>query len=262
MTMNFWLPSSVRWAWIAIYLAVLIVHLQHVCVMAGRHRLWHGVHVVMAAAMIVMFMPAGPHPLTNRTGIMIFTIAALTLSGALLGEVGLRAEPGRLWLVNILDLAAMAYMFAMGSIRPVWLTVALTGWFIAQTFGWSSGALCAVLAQRGLGGPGHALTPAPSLAPTTNTPDDDPAVAHAAAVPHAASATGLSPTATGARGRKTGTEASPTGHPAGVGPGVLSHAATGDLSIRLTLAAMSLGMAYMLLAMQFGMNTMSGMSVK
>lgn len=229
-----WLPSGVEWAWVVVFVAVAGVHLRHVTELSGRPRLWHSVHVLMAVGMIVMFWPGSSRIVPSTCGVVVFAVAGSVLVGVLLSEAVAGDKVGWLWLANIVDLAAMVYMFAMMSTRLMWLTGALVAWFLAQAAGWASGGLCTVARLRGLGGPDPVPVPAP-VAPTTGS---------------------IGPR--GAARRLVGRFPTRPYSPAaayGVARGCQVH----GISVRATLSAMSFGMAYMLLAMQSGMNAMSGM---
>lgn len=204
-----WLPSWLGLAWTTVFAAVLAVHLRHMVVMAGRNRLWHGAHVLVAAAMIVMVVPADRMILPAGWGAAIFGVVATTVAGGLFGSGTLRGSAGRLWLLVVLDMAAMAYMFAMASAPTVaWLSVALAALSVLQAWAWYSGRLGAYLASEGLG---------------------------AAAGGRSRGGGGRMPTATDVE-REAHSPAN-----------------------RATLTLMGLGMAYMLLAMQFGSGAMAGM---
>ena len=175
----------------------------------------------MATGMIVMFAPTGHVVVWNVVGGVVFAAAAVILAGLLVRERGRGGHIGLLWLVATVDLAAMVYMFAMVDVRLLWLTVALAAWFVVQATGWTTGRLDAALAHGGLGSP----------------PPDRPV---SAATP---------PTPTESAGKQVQTASHHHVH-----DGSSHHAV-----IRATLAVMSLGMAYMLIAMQFGTASMPGM---
>jgi hypothetical protein len=130
-----------------------------------------------------------------------------------------------LWAVSVIDLTTMVYMFAMMSTRVVWLTIPLAVWLVLQATGWVTGRLWAVLEAGGLGGTCLVQIRVPAatkitIGPAIRQPHQDLAACHTAAHNH-------------------------------------SHGARVVISTTLTL--MALGMAYMLIAMQFGMHPMPGM---
>ena len=216
--LNSWLPPWLGLILAAVFGVIVIVHLYHVLVLTGRQRLWHCVHVLMATGMIVMFAPTGRVVVWNVVGGAVFAAAAATLAGLLVRERGRGHHLGLLWLVATIDLAAMVYMFAMMDFRLLWLTIALAGWFVVQATGWTTGRLYATLAHGGLGGPSADRL---ISAPGQRTP-------------------------TGSAGKS----AQPASHHP------LHHGSSHHAVIRATLAVMSMGMAYMLIAMQFGMASM------
>jgi hypothetical protein len=219
--MNSWLPPWLGLTLATLFVVILIVHLYHVLVLTGRERLWHGVHVLMATGMIIMFAPTGRLIVWNVTAVAVFAAAAVTVAGLLVRQRALGHHLGTLWLIATLDLAAMVYMFAMTDLRLLWLTVALAGWFIIQATGWTTARLYTTLAHGGLGDP-------PPNRPTTTTPASTPTES-TANQPHPGS------------------------------PHQLHHGNAHRNLIRATLAMMSIGMAYMLIAMQFGTASMPGM---
>jgi hypothetical protein len=219
--MNSWLPPWLGLTLATVFGVILIVHLYHVIVLTGRERLWHCVHVLMAAGMIVMFTPNDQMVISNGVGEVVFAATAVTLTGLLVRERAHGHHIGTLWRIAAIDLAAMVYMFAMMDLRLLWLTIALVGWFVVQATGWSTGRLYATLTHGGLGG----------------SPSDRPVSAATARTP------------TGSAGKQS--HRASRHHP--------DRGSSHHTVIRGTLTVMSMGMAYMLIAMQFGMAPMPGM---
>lgn len=245
--MNSWIPYPVAVVWTAAFVLVALVHLAHVAVMAGRHRLWHVGHVVMAVGMLVMFWPAEPLlGIPATAGVWAYAIAACAVALALVVARWRGVRLGPLWLASVADFAAMAYMFALMSGGLAWLSVLATVWFAAQTLGWVSGWLNAVLEHGGLGEPVPAarrgVEPLLGSAPF-NGPD---------------STLSGGPTRSPDSG-STGGVAMPSRVAAR--PGGPFGNRMRDWSVRATLAVMAAGMGYMMLAMQFGgMAAMSDMA--
>ncbi len=257
--MNAWMPYPVAVGWTVIFAMVAVVHLGHAAVMGWRHRLWHCGHVFMALGMIAMFWPATPLlGMPAAAGTWVFGVVAglSVLILAIAWQRGVRLGP--LWLVSVLDAAAMAYMFAMMSDRLAWLSVWAAAWFTALTIGWASGWLGAVLERGGLGEPHPVIRSVPGTMAASAQQDDY----YAQSWPSEAG-TALPELAAPARFESA---ASADTQPAGAVTGV-SHAITAarrtiidggrhDWSVRITLTAMAAGMGYMMLAMQFGMAPM------
>jgi hypothetical protein len=194
-------PVWVGLAWALVFTGVLVVHGRHLLAGAGPRRGWHGAHVLMAAAMIVMYLPGvlGIPASAWRAGWGI-GLGGLGLCGAYALLVERRA-PSALWLLVAGDGAAM---LEMGS--PGLLSVALGGFLLGETVLWASDrarALDRPLAPGGLGLTGTA-----------------------------------GPAGLGLVGGSGGL---------GLGAGTVALGVT--LELRVSMVAMSLGMAYMLLAM-------------
>jgi Domain of unknown function (DUF5134) len=220
-----WLPSWVGLAWATIFVVILIAHLWHIVVMTGRDRLWHCVHVLMALGMIVMFAPTGRMIVPSTVGMAFFAVIAVAGAGLLVREHAHHHNIGQLWLLNVIDLTTMVYMFAMMSTRVVWLTILLAVWLLLQAAGWVTGRLWAVLEVGGLGGTRPVQTRVPAATKIT----------------------------TGPAARQPYQDLTAHGIPAH------NHSHGARVVISTTLTLMGLGMAYMLIAMQFGMHPMPGM---
>ncbi len=223
---NAWLPTWLRVAATAGFAVVLAVHLRHLADGTRRRRAWHSGHVLTALGMIDMFLPTNQMIVATPAGEAVFAVAATAVVGFLLAERGHGRRVGGLWPVIGVDLAAMAYMFAMlavPSTRLGWLTGLLIAWFVLQALGWLTGKL-AVLAD--LGEP----RTAPNLAPT-GTPARRRGAGAGLAIRIADG------------GRTT--------------PAAVARGSARSLGVRATLAVMSLGMAYMFLAGQLGPSPMA-----
>ncbi|WP_094930859.1 DUF5134 domain-containing protein [Pseudonocardia sp. MH-G8] len=201
---NPWLPTWVVVVFAAVFVVIMLLHVQHVVEMGSPRRWWHGGHVLMAAAMLVMLVPIGGLPAVGPLGSSVCAAAAAGLGGSRL-VLHRPAPRSLLWPLLVVDLLAMAYMFAMEAVGTAWLTLPLVAWFVLQAWGWFGGGLFPMVAALGAADP-------PAARGASNTPVGQvPAVVRAL-------------------------------------PG------TGDLALRISLATMATGMAYMLLAMQFGMS--------
>jgi len=245
-----WIPAPAAGSAVAVFVVILAVHLRHLAVKGGRRRTWHAGHVLMALGMIVMFLPTGHRMVVSSTlGVGFFTGAAVLLAGALLVAKARGTTLGPLWLLSVVDLAAMAFMFATMSTSVTWLSVLAAVWFVGQAFGWAGGWLGRVLDHRGLGEPVPAIRD--PLGSGTAT-----ASKMASPTPGRATQT----VATGARAATTNAAPPATSprFPAAADSGTASvvDGGTGDWSVRITLTMMSLGMAYMFLATSFGMPAM------
>lgn len=147
-----WIPAGTSYGWAAASVLVVLVHVWHLRLITGRHRLWHAGHILMALGMLVMFLPSLMATTPPLAGTLVFALAALALAGylALLRRRG--GGVGLVWLASVIDLAWMALMFGeMGGRVLTLLNLAGAGWFGAQAVGWISGLLGRVLDRHGLG---------------------------------------------------------------------------------------------------------------
>lgn len=225
--MNAWIPTPVAVVWLILFALIAFTHIVHAANLPGRFRLWHSCHVFMAAGMMIMFWPAEPLAgMPAGIGIWSYLIAAGVLMLCVAIAWWRSSQLETLWLVSVVDFAAMAYMFAM-SMFVAWLSLLAATWFIAQTIAWASGLPGRIDAASGVASRTQTDAISPS---TTKPPASDLKVSDASA-----NASAPDPA-------KTGLVQLPGGR----------H----DWSVRITLALMAAGMAYMILAMQFGMPSM------
>lgn len=234
-----WIPTWVAVAWTVVFAGVLAIHLRNMValrrmvVVTGRSRLWHGVHVLMALGMIDMYWPTGTMPVGARPAQVVYAGAAAGLGAMIAIDAVRYRRPVWLWTIAVVDMVAMAYMFLLTSIDALAaVTVLLAVWSVAQSLGWASGFLAtaapygdsaAVQATRVLGG--HA--PAPDTAARASAGGQAPATSTAVVAAAVAGPVARPVTVRAAHTRPS----------------------------RVTLTLMNVGMAYMLLAMQFGMAT-------
>jgi len=245
---NTWVPTPLAVIWVVLFAGILLVHAWHAAVMHLRHRLWHIGHCLMAAGMIAMFWPGRAALIPPGVGVGVFAAASAALLIGLASARALGVGLGWLWLLSVTDLAWMIYMFGMMTTRWEWLTVLGAMWFCGQAIAWAAGWLGRVLTGRGLGEPTPPTHPVPSSQPATAAPIDS----HAPGVgnPPACAATPVA-----SHGTATSTKPAPTS----TRRRVVIDGGPRDYSVRITLTLMAAGMAYMLLAMQFGISPMAHM---
>jgi hypothetical protein len=235
---SIWLPTWLGALCTVGFVVILVVHVAHAMSRPGWSRLWHGGHILMALGMIDMFWPAVRMPVGATVGEGVFAVAALGFLIVGVLPATRRSGPPWLWVIQAVDLAVMVYMFAMMSRRVVAVTVLLALWLLLESAGWASGLLTTVATHEDLIAPDD---PQGELASESHrrTTEDDRSV---------------TPRQGGASLSKAGAATSLASSPP------LRHGSGHALSLRITLAAMSLGMAYMLLAMQFGISAMGSMT--
>lgn len=200
-----------------------------------------------------MILPTRGMLVPATVGVWVFGLAAGLLALGLVVARLRRWRPGPLWAASVVDLAAMAYMFAMMSTGLAWLSVLAATWFTVQAVGWGTGWYGGMLEHGGLGDTAPPTHDADSaLASPDRTPDPPPAKAQTQAQ---AQAQAQVEAPGGAVTLATPTR---TARVAAIGQRVIDGGRR-DWSVRVTLTVMAVGMAYMLLAMQFGMSPMAGM---
>ena len=134
------LPGWLRWLWVAVYAAILVVHLRHAAAADGRRRGWHSVHTLMALGMLAMFLPPRLKPQEGAAGADAYAAAAAALAVWIGVRLARRRRVDLLWLVGLADTLAMVYMFALPAAAITALTAALAGYFAAEAAGWTAGA--------------------------------------------------------------------------------------------------------------------------
>lgn len=221
------LPTWLAATWGSVFVVVLAVHLRHALSMVGLQRAWHGTHLLMAIGMIDMFWPWGAMPVGESVGVVVFIIATVA---AVLVTVQQAVRSGRygLWTLAAVDLASMAYMFAMLTTRIAAVSVVLVAWFLLEAAGWFHGISLGLL-------PRHALAEEERADQAADAAGSD--LNHRAASARCETPNRL--------------------QEAGAVQTLEARAHQADRShlrdLRVTLGLMSLGMAYMLVSMQFGM---------
>ncbi|HTY71852.1 MAG TPA: DUF5134 domain-containing protein [Acidimicrobiales bacterium] len=228
MSASSWIPTWSALLWTAAYTWVLAVHLRHSVGMAGRRRLWHATHVLMALGMIDMFWPGGAMVVGPALPEVVYLAAACGVLVLVVGDARRHRRSTVVWPLTAVDLLAMAYMFAIPQHGDAVLSTVLAAWFAIEAIAWAAGPLAHAAERAGVGWPepeaGAALPARPVVAVGAAGPAlvarTEPAVSQ--------------------------------GH----------HERLDSRVVRATLSLMSLGMGYMILAMQFGMASMSmhGMS--
>lgn len=260
---NSWLPTWLGAAWTVVFVVVLLVHLGHLFQMTGRARGWHATHVLMAFGMIDMVWPQHSVLVGRVGGVAVFTVAAVAVAVFAVVDGVRHGRWNRLWAISALDLALMAYMFQLTASTVQVLTLLATAWFVVEAVAWATGQLLPRTAHTGrvaevaVADDGVGTVESGSrVGPADGSAELDPAYSDSAAsepAGRATSATGgtAEPALTGSSGIATLTRPVRASEP-GTAPSHGRHGRLHQLSLRITLPAMSLGMAYMFLAMQYG----------
>ncbi len=144
-----------------LFIAILVDHARHLRDSTGQRRVWHSGHVLMALGMAFMFAPQSLDHFDIPNGFWQITFANAAV--AIMLWLVLQAVEGKavnvLWVVIAFDLGAMAYMFSpSGFVAP--LTWVLVAYFTLQALLWGTNRMRDVdhLTIFGRGG-GFALSP-------------------------------------------------------------------------------------------------------
>lgn len=224
MTMtSSWLPTWAAALWTVAFLVVAAVHCFHAAVMAGRARVWHAAHVLMALGMVDMYWPAPSQRIGQVGGQWAFALLFVAAIASITIDARRRHPPVWLAAMTSLSLLAMSYMFVMASHRDEVVSLVLTAWFAVEAVGWLSGALSGVAWRSGLGLPVRNPGPRPVLVP-----------ARVARDAHEVAAVEAEPRRIEQRME------------------LAIHDPVFSMPMRLSLTLMSVGMGYMILVMQFG----------
>ncbi|MDR7303699.1 DUF5134 domain-containing protein [Haloactinomyces albus] len=214
------LPMWLRIVWVVALCGVIVTHVGHAVAMPGQRRWWHVGHTAMAAGMALMYLlPRMQHPALYRAGLVLFVLIMVAEAAA---TAVFRRREGMLnplWLLSAVDMFAMAYMLLAPAARPVWLTWVLVAYLGGQVLGWAFGLWDRLpVFARGL--------------PATVAPGDSPtAVERTHRHEHAVTPLADDPAPEAAPGPVVGLTAHST------------------VAVRVTLAVMAAGMAYMLAIM-------------
>lgn len=136
------MAEPLRWAWAAAFAGALVLHLRHARRVDGAHRLWHGGHAFMAAAMACMVLPGA---LGRSTAPLWFAGAAGAAGAVVVYALLLRWDGARVgvpWITLGIALVITAYMCLMATgIAVAPLTYAAAAWLVCEALGWLAGAV-------------------------------------------------------------------------------------------------------------------------
>lgn len=217
-----WLPTWFRALATALFVLVAAAHVRHARHGDREARAWHAGHVVMALGMIDMTVPLGRPPVPAMVGEVIFASCTVCALGIGLAQLG-RHRRCLPWLLSAVGHAGMLAMFAMPRAGFDLLTWVLAGWFALEAVGWLAGVLPSLDA------------PAPVTLRVAGLRRDPTLLPARSSGPVGVLDRTAAPTVVAVRNRR-------------------------QAALRITLALMALGMAYMLVAMQLGMSAMHEMT--
>ena len=134
------LPDWLRMVWIAIYIAILALHLRHALGMRGQQQIWHSGHSLMALGMIYMFLPSGILVLPTLAGVVVFALAAAAIAVWVVYALANQRLLDVLWVVLLIDMVGMTYMFAAAQITVGVLIYLFAAYFAVEMGCWVFGA--------------------------------------------------------------------------------------------------------------------------
>jgi hypothetical protein len=133
------LPDWLAVLWTLVFIVIIVIHARHVLESDGQRRYWHSGHVLMAIGMTFMFAPASLDHFNVPTGFwpLAFANGALAIVLWMLVQAFAGRGTNLLWLVMVVDLAAMAYMWSPTGFQAP-LTWLLVAYFAAQALLWGT----------------------------------------------------------------------------------------------------------------------------
>lgn len=215
------LPTWLGVVWTAVLVAVAVSHLRHMAQTTGQRRPWHACHVLMAVGMAFMYLPANLDPVNVPLGFWKLMFAAAGLIAAVWAVGGVGRTATVIWSLTSIDLGAMLYMWSGSARTDAAVTWMLAGYLMVAALAWGFDLYRRV--------DGAAPLVSWQLLAV------EPSAGSGAGV-----AGGYRATARG--GRPTGTTV--------VGAAGHGGSLLGTLDISVSMIAMTIGMAYMLVAMQ------------
>jgi hypothetical protein len=158
------LPQWLAVIWTLVFVAIIVTHAIHLRDSGGQRRIWHAGHVLMAFGMAFMFAPSSIDHFNIPSGFwqLAFANASIAIVLWTLAQVLDGRPVNALWLIQAIDLGAMAYMWSPSGFQaPItWLLVA---YFAIQTLVWVTNRMRDV-DHLALFGGGFSVTPEGAVA--------------------------------------------------------------------------------------------------
>lgn len=134
------LPQWLRVVWVVALCVVVVVHVGHAWARPGQRRWWHTGHIVMAGGMALMYaLPVMSELVWRRMGLALFCLATVTLAVVTVVLWRREGAVNPLWLFAGVDMFAMSYMLAPSWARSAWLTVMIVVYLVGQVAAWGFG---------------------------------------------------------------------------------------------------------------------------
>lgn len=210
------LPAWLRVVWVLALSTAVVAHAGHAWAMPGQRRWWHVGHTVMAVGMALMYaLPRMHHPVLYQAGLVLFVLLAIAEIAATVVFRHREGVVNPLWALAAVDMLAMAYMLLPMAFRPGWLTFVFVVYLAGQVVAWAFGAWDRLPVFR----PSGTTSEASARGRAAAGRSDGPALLATDPVPE---------------------------YDAGSVVGLTTHS---TVAVRVTLAIMAAGMAYMLAVM-------------
>lgn len=135
------LPVGIDLAWMVLLAAVLVFHCVTLLRMLGQHRGYHLAHIAMIVGMIFMFgeMGYGITWIPAAFWITFYAITTALIVGWLVIRFVQRKPLSQLWLLALVQQAAMIYMFLPMADWVAWVSYVLAAYFLLEALGWLLG---------------------------------------------------------------------------------------------------------------------------
>lgn len=150
------LPVWISVIWIVALAAVLIFHCGHLVRMGGEHRWFHSAHIIMLVGMIYMYamMAFNLNWISSTVWLWLFVLTTAAMIIWMITRIVAKKPFSYLWILALIQQAAMIYMWAPMSNWVAAFTWALVVYFTLETIAWLVG-----LCDDGKPGRGNAVGP-------------------------------------------------------------------------------------------------------
>ncbi len=134
-------PLWVSVVWIVALSAVLIFHCGHLVRMGGQHRWFHSAHIVMLVGMIYMYamMAFNWKWISGNAWMWLYILTTLAMLIWMVARIVTKKPFSYLWILALVQQAAMIYMWAPMTYWVPAFTWALVVYFALETIAWLVG---------------------------------------------------------------------------------------------------------------------------
>jgi LysM repeat protein len=132
------LSAKASLIWIPALCAVLVSHCGHMIRMRGEHRWYHCAHIVMLIGMLYMYAAVafGLNWLPAPIWMIVYVATAVAIIAFMLVQCGQRHAFALLWVLALIQQAAMVYMWVPMAHWVPKLSYALTLYFALEATAW------------------------------------------------------------------------------------------------------------------------------